>query len=93
MIFGFFSKCHYSYYDGNYTLLETYQVFYNGFYAPYFHIQLLGCNTKITDKHKLNVFMHTWHLWVFHDDINVNVGPEVFQANSWQQFFGERIEM
>jgi hypothetical protein len=35
-----------------------YERFYNGFYAPYFHIQLLGCNTKITDKLKLNVFMH-----------------------------------
>jgi hypothetical protein len=37
---------------------------------------------KITDKLKLNVFMHIWHLWVFHDDINVNVGTEVFQAES-----------
>jgi hypothetical protein len=31
--------------------------FYKGF-APYFHIELLGCNTKITNKLKLNVFMH-----------------------------------
>jgi hypothetical protein len=31
--------------------------FYNGFYEPYFYMPLLGCNTKITDKLKLNVFM------------------------------------
>jgi hypothetical protein len=36
--------------------------------------------------------MHTWQFWGFHDDINVNVGTEVFQTNSWQQFVGERIE-
>jgi hypothetical protein len=35
-----------------------YERFYNGFYTPYFHIQLLGCNTKITYKPKLNVFTH-----------------------------------
>jgi hypothetical protein len=29
------------------------------FYVHYFDIQLLGCNTKETDKLKLNVFMHT----------------------------------
>jgi hypothetical protein len=40
------------------NILIHYERFYNGFYAPYFHIQLLGCNTKITDKLKLNVFMH-----------------------------------
>jgi hypothetical protein len=39
------------------TLIH-YERFYNGFYVPYFHTQLLGCNTKITDKLKLNVFMH-----------------------------------
>jgi hypothetical protein len=32
--------------------------FYNGFYAPYFYMPLLGCNTKETDNLKLNVFMH-----------------------------------
>jgi hypothetical protein len=32
--------------------------FYNGFYVPYFYIQLLGCNTKTNDKLKHNVFMH-----------------------------------
>jgi hypothetical protein len=40
------------------NILIHYERFYNGFYAPYFHIQLLGCNTKETDKLKLNVFMH-----------------------------------
>jgi hypothetical protein len=40
------------------NILIHYERFYIGFYAPYFHIQLLGCNTKITDKLKLNVFMH-----------------------------------
>jgi hypothetical protein len=37
------------------NILIHYERFYNGFYAPYFHIQLLGCNTKITDKLELNV--------------------------------------
>jgi hypothetical protein len=32
--------------------------FYNGFYVPYFHIQLLICSIKETDKLKLNAFMH-----------------------------------
>jgi hypothetical protein len=40
------------------NILIHYERSYNGFYAPYFHIQLLGCNTNITDKLKLNVFMH-----------------------------------
>jgi hypothetical protein len=38
--------------------LIHYERFYNGFYVPYFHMQLLGCNTKITDKLRLNVCMH-----------------------------------
>jgi hypothetical protein len=41
------------------NILIHYERFYNGFYLPYFDIQLLGCNTKITDKLKLNVFMHS----------------------------------
>jgi hypothetical protein len=40
------------------NILIHYEHFYNGFYEPYFHIQLLGCYTKETDKLKLNVFMH-----------------------------------
>jgi hypothetical protein len=40
------------------NILIHYERFYNGFYAPYFYMPLLGCNTKITDKLKLNVFMH-----------------------------------
>jgi hypothetical protein len=40
------------------NILIHYERFYNGFYVPYFHIQLLGCNPKITDKLKRNVFMH-----------------------------------
>jgi hypothetical protein len=40
------------------NILIHYERFYNGFYAPYFHMPLLGCNTNITDKLKLNVFMH-----------------------------------
>jgi hypothetical protein len=50
------------------NILIHYERFYNGFYAPCFHIQLLGCNRKETDMHedvkfkfdklKLNVFMH-----------------------------------
>jgi hypothetical protein len=28
------------------NILIHYERFYNGFYVPYFHIQLLGCNTK-----------------------------------------------
>jgi hypothetical protein len=64
------------------NILIQYERFYNGFYAAYFHIQLLGCNIKLTQKLKLNVFMHILHLYVFHDDINMNVGTEVFQAES-----------
>jgi hypothetical protein len=75
------------------NILIHYEGFYNGFYAPKFDIQLLGCNTKITDELKLNVFMHTSHLWVFHDDINVNVGAEVSQAKSWQQLVAARIKI
>jgi hypothetical protein len=52
------------------------------FYVPYFHVQLLGCNSEEINELKRNVFMHTWHLWVFHDEINTNVGTEVFQAQS-----------
>jgi hypothetical protein len=33
--------------------------FYNGFYVPSFYMPLFGCNTNITDKLKLNVFMHS----------------------------------
>jgi hypothetical protein len=40
------------------NILIHYERFYNGFCAPYFHMPLLGCNTKETDKLKLNVFMH-----------------------------------
>jgi hypothetical protein len=40
------------------NILIHYERLYNGFYAPYFYMPLLGCNTKITDKLKLNVFMH-----------------------------------
>jgi hypothetical protein len=40
------------------NILIHYERFYNGFYAPYFHMPLLGCNTNITDKLKLNVLMH-----------------------------------
>jgi hypothetical protein len=64
------------------NILIHYERFYNGFYEPYFHMPLLGCNKNITDKLKLNIFMHNWHLWAFHDDINVNVGTEVFQDES-----------
>jgi hypothetical protein len=64
------------------NILIHYERFYIGFYAPFFHILLLGCNTKETDKLKLYVYMHIWHLWVFHDDINVNVVTEVYQAES-----------
>jgi hypothetical protein len=64
------------------NILVHYERFYNGFYVPYFYMPLLGCNTNITDKLKLNVCMNIWHLWVFHDDINVNVGTEVFQSES-----------
>jgi hypothetical protein len=39
------------------TLIH-YERFYNGFYAPYFHIHLLDCSTKETEKLELNVFMH-----------------------------------
>jgi hypothetical protein len=35
------------------NILIHYERFYNGFYAPDFHIKHLGCNTKITDKLKL----------------------------------------
>jgi hypothetical protein len=55
--------------DDNYIVLGAFQAslnilihnerFYSGFYVPYFHIQLLNCNTKQTDKLKLSVFMHT----------------------------------
>jgi hypothetical protein len=31
--------------------------FYSGFFAPYFHMPLLGRNANITDKLKLNVYM------------------------------------
>jgi hypothetical protein len=41
------------------NILIHYKRFNNGLYAPYFHIQLLGFNTKITGKLKLNIFMHT----------------------------------
>jgi hypothetical protein len=34
--------------------LIHYELFYNGFYVQYFHIQLLGCNTKETDKLKVD---------------------------------------
>jgi hypothetical protein len=40
------------------NIVIHYERFYNGFYAPYFYMPLLGCNTKITDKFKLNVFTH-----------------------------------
>jgi hypothetical protein len=40
------------------NILIHYERFYNGFYVPYFHIQLLSCHTKETDKLKLNIFMH-----------------------------------
>jgi hypothetical protein len=42
------------------NILIHYERFYNGFYVPQFHIQLLGCNTKESDKLKLNVFMHAY---------------------------------
>jgi hypothetical protein len=64
------------------NILVHYKRLYSGFYVPYFHIQFLGCNTKETDKLKLNVFIHTSRLWEFHDDNNVNVGTEAFQAKS-----------
>jgi hypothetical protein len=44
------------------NILIHYELFYNGFYVHYFLIQLLGCNTRETDKLKLNAFMHTSHL-------------------------------
>jgi hypothetical protein len=40
------------------NILIHYERFINGFYAPYFHIQLLSCNTKETDKLILNLFVH-----------------------------------
>jgi hypothetical protein len=40
------------------NVLIHYERFYDGFYVPYFHIELLGYNTKITDRLKLNVLMH-----------------------------------
>jgi hypothetical protein len=40
------------------NILIHYERFYNGFHAPYFHMELLGCDTKTTDKLKLDVFMH-----------------------------------
>jgi hypothetical protein len=40
------------------NILIHYERFQNGFYAPYFHIQLSGCNPK-KDKLKLDVFVHT----------------------------------
>jgi hypothetical protein len=36
--------------------------------------------------------MQTWQLSGFRDEIIVNVGAEVFQVNSWQQFVGESIK-
>jgi hypothetical protein len=43
------------------SILIHYERFFfgNGFLLPYSHIQLLGCYTKITNKLKLNVFIHT----------------------------------
>jgi hypothetical protein len=41
------------------NILIHYENFYNAFYVPYFHIQLLSCNTKKADKLKLNAFTHT----------------------------------
>jgi hypothetical protein len=40
------------------NILIHYERFYNSFYEPYLHMLLLGCNKNITDKLKLNVFMH-----------------------------------
>jgi hypothetical protein len=40
------------------NILIHYERIYNGFYAPYFHMPHLGCNTNITDKLELNVCMH-----------------------------------
>jgi hypothetical protein len=40
------------------NIFINYERFYDGFYVPHFHIQFLGCDTKITDKLKLNAFMH-----------------------------------
>jgi hypothetical protein len=47
------------------NILIHYERFYNGFYVPYIHIQLLGCNTKITDKLKLNVVIRGLHGSIF----------------------------
>jgi hypothetical protein len=40
------------------NILIHYERFYSGFYVPYFYMPLLGCNTNITDKLELNIFMH-----------------------------------
>jgi hypothetical protein len=40
------------------NILIHYERFYNGLYVPYFYMPLLGCNTNITDKLKLKVFMN-----------------------------------
>jgi cytochrome b561 len=40
------------------NILIHYERFYNGFYVLYFYMPLLGYNTNIADKLKLNVFMH-----------------------------------
>lgn len=34
--------------------------------------------------------MHTWQFYGFQEEINVNIGTEVIQANSRQQFIGEK---
>jgi hypothetical protein len=34
-------------FEASLNILIHYERFYNGFYVPYFHIQLLGCNPKI----------------------------------------------
>jgi hypothetical protein len=45
-------------FEASLNILIHYERFYSGFYVPYFRMPLLGCNTKITDKLKLYVFMH-----------------------------------
>jgi hypothetical protein len=39
-------------FQASFNILIQYKRVYNGFYAPYFHIQLLSCNTRETDELK-----------------------------------------
>jgi hypothetical protein len=45
-------------FQASFNNLIHYERFYNGFFAPYFHMPLLCCNKNINDKLKLNVFIH-----------------------------------